>query len=369
MNSPSYSKLYRPSSPVLASVESRIHSKFFELKDIPAPSQNITGYREIDQRAVELTKNIIDEFSQFKSLNGTAPKVNIVERFDASQVKIACTCEDGKLLSAVMSPPTYLDWESGICEGEKTYINNKTDRLIATMEHFGMMLAILDREAEIHLILPDENVKEGVFTRDVAFSIDGKFFKANLAKPERRHESARIVGGVEPPAEVIIEGGNIVLGSDFLFIGINDRTNLEAVEWLKGHVDREIITFNMSKENPKVLHLDCVFCPIEKRNGNQSLAFTYAAGFENKADVETIRKIYGRTQEVGEHDYRLLGPNVLKIDSHSYIVNQGAHRITNILRANGIESTELSFGEITKAEGAWRCTFAATSRNGHSEFG
>jgi hypothetical protein len=81
---------------------------------------------------VEFTQLLLSELERH-------PKIRVVDSFEAAAQKVACNSEDGRIISAIMSPPTYLDWESPINEGEKDYTHNKPDRLRACFQHFNMI--------------------------------------------------------------------------------------------------------------------------------------------------------------------------------------------------------------------------------------
>jgi N-dimethylarginine dimethylaminohydrolase len=89
-----------------------------------------------------------------------------------------------------------------------------------------------------------------IFTRDIGFVIDG-IFKSNIL-PERERELDAIqyvidqidaMKVVRPPDEVHIEGGDVMLWDDHIFIGtykgsdykdyITARTNREGVQFIK----------------------------------------------------------------------------------------------------------------------------------------
>ena len=82
-----------------------------------------------------------------------------------------------------------------------------------------------------------------IFTRDIAFVIGNRLVRAHMAKPSRRDEYAqldRVTARIdpahilEPPSDVIIEGGDVVLGNALstgrIFVGQGDRTNQAGVQ-------------------------------------------------------------------------------------------------------------------------------------------
>jgi N-dimethylarginine dimethylaminohydrolase len=342
----------------MSRIASLVREEYKRLSKFPGPKQNLFGYREIDWRAEALTAFILD-------LLKNHPKVMIWQKLDLSKIKVSVNSEEGFLRSCVMSFPTYLDWLGGINETERKFANNKPDNLLAVYQLFLQLARVVDHGTVVHVIAPNARARQMVFTRDSMVLVDELPIIANMAHEERKVEREFITGGVLPPKEVICEGGNFVIGKDRLYIGVNERTNNEAVEWMKYLMGttREVIPIYLAKDNPNVLHLDCIFCPVEERNGKGGAAIIYKHGFETPRELEKISKMYKDLYEVPHADYGLLGPNVLKLDSQSAIVNPRAKTIITMLKMLGAELTLLAFNEITKSGGAFRCTFAALFRD------
>jgi len=313
------------------------------------------GLRAPDRRAVAFTRRMLEELELH-------PKAKVVEVFDASQSKVSCPSEDGKLKAVVMSPPTYLDWKGeGINSHEKEFMGKKPDRLMAVAQHFGLMKKLLSRGIKVTIVKPANEMLEGVFTRDVVFVIDHQAFQSNLKMEERKMEESRVTGGIVPEKEVVIEGGNVILGKGVAFLGVGDRTTENAVEWLQWKLgsSRQVIPLHL-KEG--VLHLDCAFCPIEERNGKPGAALVYPGAFEKKEELALINSMYGSVKTVPEAEYSMLGPNVLKLDKTSAIVNPSAVKVAGELGKLGVDVIMHGYGEIIKGGGAYRCTYAAIER-------
>ena len=136
-----------------------------------------------------------------------------------------------------------------------------------------------------------------IFARDIAFVIDDIFIKANIL-PDREKELDAIQyiidqinpsKVVRPPEEVHIEGGDVMLWNNHIFIGtykgsdyknyITARTNMQGVQYIKDLFPHKIVKeFDLvkSKIEPRdnALHLDCCFQPIGKDKG-----IIYKSGF------------------------------------------------------------------------------------------
>ena len=112
-----------------------------------------------------------------------------------------------------------------------------------------------------------------IFARDIGFVIGDVFIKSNIL-PERERELDAIQyildqinpnKIVRPPEEVHVEGGDVMLWNDHVFIGtyigsdykdyITPRTNKEGVQYIKGLFS-----------NKKVKEFDLIKSKIEARN-------------------------------------------------------------------------------------------------------
>jgi N-dimethylarginine dimethylaminohydrolase len=159
---------------------------------------------------------------------------------------------------------------------------------------------------------------------------------------------------------VIIEGGNVILGKNEVFLGVGDRTSRNSVEWLASEVGPQW-TVTPIYLKPGVLHLDCAFCPIEG-NGAGSSAIVYEGAFERNEDLQLIKERYGKIWSVKQEDYDTLAPNVLKLDKKTVIVNSSHENIAKLFREHHYEVIEHDYSEIIKGGGSYRCTFGPFHR-------
>ena len=151
-----------------------------------------------------------------------------------------------------------------------------------------------------------------IFTRDIGFVIDDIFIKANIL-PDRERELDAIqyvidqmdpTKVVRPPEEVHIEGGDVMLWNDYIFVGtykgsdykyyITARTNWQGVNYIKELFPNKIVKeFDLvkSKIEPRdnALHLDCCFQPV----GN-TMGIIYKSGFREEADYMFLVKLFGK---------------------------------------------------------------------------
>ncbi|GGG42322.1 dimethylarginine dimethylaminohydrolase family protein [Bizionia arctica] len=215
-----------------------------------------------------------------------------------------------------------------------------------------------------------------IFTRDIAFVIDNVFVKANIL-PNREEELEAIqyvidqidpVKVVRPPEEVHIEGGDVMLWNDHIFIGtykgsdyknyITARTNMEGVQYIKDLFPNKIVKeFDLVKSKieakDNALHLDCCFQPIGKNKG-----IIYKSGFREESDYLYLVDLFGKENlfHITRDEMYNMNSNVFSIAEDVVISEKNFTRLNSWLRDNGFTVEEVPYAEIAKQEGLLRCS-------------
>lgn len=215
-----------------------------------------------------------------------------------------------------------------------------------------------------------------IFTRDIGFVIDDIFIKSNIL-PERERELDAIqyvidqidpIKVVRPPKEVHIEGGDVMLWDDHLFIGtykgsdykdyITARTNRDGVQFIKDLFPHKIVKeFDLVKSKiearDNALHLDCCFQPVGANKG-----IIYKRGFREEADYMYLVKLFGKGNlfHVTREEMYNMNSNVFSIDSNVVVSEKNFTRLNNWLRSEGFTVEEIPYAEISKQEGLLRCS-------------
>jgi len=215
-----------------------------------------------------------------------------------------------------------------------------------------------------------------IFSRDIGFVVDHYFIKANIL-PDRAEEwqaIEHIVKQITPedlieaPEEVHIEGGDVILWNEYLFVGTytgddysslnTARTNTKGVQFLKEMFPNKIVKeFDLIKSmtNPRknALHLDCCFQPVGRNK-----AIIYPGGFRNPTDYLYLRKLFG-----GENIFTITADemyemysNVFSISEDVVVTERRFDRLNYWLRDQGFHVEEVPYHEIGKQEGLLRCS-------------
>lgn len=215
-----------------------------------------------------------------------------------------------------------------------------------------------------------------IFSRDIGFVIDDVFIKANIL-PDRERELEAIqyvidqmdpTKVVRPPEEVHIEGGDVMLYNDHIFIGtykgsdykdfITARTNMAGVQFIKDLFPHKIVKeFDLvkSKIEPRdnALHLDCCFQPVGSNKG-----IIYKSGFREEADYMYLVNLFGRENlfHIEREEMYHMNSNVFSIDKNVVVSERNFTRLNNWLRDHGFTVEEIPYAEISKQEGLLRCS-------------
>ena len=223
-------------------------------------------------------------------------------------------------------------------------------------------------------ILQDEGIKvyrpqnipelNQIFTRDIGFVIDGYFIKANMQRDNRQPEYDGIQHVIEripqnkllcPPEEATIEGGDVLLFGNHIFVGLSKRTNQAGVDFLrKSFPNKEVhaLKVRVTEEGKtNILHLDCTFQPI-----GDKYAIIYEEGFQEHPSI--IYQLFKDENliRVSSQEMYTMFPNVLSIAPDCVISEKKFVRLNNELRKKGIRVIEVEYHEVSKLGGLFRCS-------------
>lgn len=222
---------------------------------------------------------------------------------------------------------------------------------------------------------PIDNYNQ-IFARDIGFVIGDIFVKSNIL-PERERELDAIQyiidqidpsKVVRPPEEAHIEGGDVMLWNDYIFIGtykgsdykdyITARTNKEGVQYIKDlFPHKKVKEFDLIKSKiearDNALHLDCCFQPVGENKG-----IIYKRGFREEGDYQFLVDLFGRENlfHITREEMYNMCSNVFSIDTNVVVSEKHFTRLNTWLRANGFVVEEIPYAEIAKQEGLLRCS-------------
>lgn len=250
----------------------------------------------------------------------------------------------------------------------------KESDIVAEMQAFKNVLEKYDVEVLRPEIIQNYNQ---VFARDVAFVIDDKMIISNIIEDRADEQEAyrnifekvawRDI--INLPETAHVEGGDVIVWDDFLFIGTcycqdyrnykTARTNEYAINIIKEYFPKKrILDFELKKNDTEpykgILHLDCTFNPIGKDK-----CIIYKNGFVDENDYHLILDIFGKDNcfEVNDEEMFEMFPNVFSISPEVVVSDQSFTRMNNHLRdVWGMTVEEIPYREISKMGGLLRCS-------------
>ena len=297
-------------------------------------------------------------------------------------MKLNINNETGRLKSVVLGQPVSMGADPTLEESydAKSYhtiqqgVYPKEEDIINEMTDFEKILKKYDVEVIRPDIIKDYNQ---VFARDVAFVIEDKMILSNLI-PDRADEQeaySKIFEQVEwrkiinLPDTAHIEGGDVIVWNDFLFIGTcfsedyrnfkTARTNEYAIEILKEYFPKKrIIDLELKKNDTipyeGILHLDCTFNPVGKDK-----CIIYKDGFVDESDYRLILDIFGEENcfHVTKEEMFEMNPNIFSISPEVVVSDAAFTRMNRHLQdVWNIKVEEIPYREISKMGGLLRCS-------------
>lgn len=271
----------------------------------------------------------------------------------SNQSKIQCQSEYGILKKVVLCEPKYMEIKEVINDVQKEYEDVNINQELAIKQHREFEQTLHEAGVEVIKLQPSKDHPEQVFTRDIGFTLGNRLFISEMANPIRQGEEKVLAKWMDDHqiaykklSSYSIEGGDVIVDSKRVFIGISDRTCKKAIQNIK----RELPGFEIFPIpfNPKYLHLDCVFNILSSKD-----ALIFPDAFEPKI-VELLSSMY-QLIEVSESEQFSMGTNVLSI-GQKRVLSLPVNRDVNYqMEQHGYEVLEVDFSEIIKSGGSFRC--------------
>lgn len=266
--------------------------------------------------------------------------------------EIHCQSEYGELTRVILCPPRHMRIEEIINETQREYAEENIDVDVALEQHRAFTDALTRRGVEVILLPPQREFPEQVYTRDIGFVIGDTLYVSNMSTDIRDREVMaltewlRAQGIPYTQMENQIEGGDVIVDRDAVWVGLGSRTVTAAV----GELARKCpgCAVKAVPYDPQYLHLDCVFNIV-----SEGEALIYPAAFD-RPTLDMLRERYDCI-EVGAGEQFSLGTNVLSV-GHRTLIGSTSNPITNLaLRERGYTVIEVDISEILKSGGAFRC--------------
>ncbi|MDR0686101.1 MAG: amidinotransferase [Dysgonamonadaceae bacterium] len=280
----------------------------------------------------------------------------------------------GQPCSIGPSPSLDCTYDAKSYETVRRGVYPKEEKIDYEMHEFERVLLRYGVEIFRPRIIEDCNQ---VFARDVAFVIDDNIIISNII-PDREDEKeayGEVFGNIvyskifNLPEKAHVEGGDVVLFDDVIFIGIytasdygflkTARTNSYALSFLREICPRKtFIPIELIKHDtdPRkgVLHLDCAFMPV-----GRGKALIYREGFFKRRDYFRVVEIFGEGNlfHITEEEMYYMNTNIFSLSPSVVVTENRFDRLNSHLENEwGITVERVPYYEISKMGGLLRCS-------------
>jgi N-dimethylarginine dimethylaminohydrolase len=265
----------------------------------------------------------------------------------------SCYSEYDELKRVLLCQPHYMTIRDVINETQKHFKNEGIHIERAVEQHNEMIRVLRQNDVEVILLPYHKKFPEQVFTRDIGFTLGQTIFVAELASEVREGEQNVFKQWLDDEeisyynlANDHIEGGDVIIDRDTIYVGLSNRTDRKAAE----HLDSLLTQFKVIpipfKE--KYLHLDCVFNVVSR-----DIALIYPDAL-TKENIDLFSSRYDLI-EVTEEEQFTLGTNVLAIGNNKILSLPVNKKVNKQLRERGFDVIEVDITEIIKSGGSFRC--------------
>ncbi|KYG82827.1 dimethylarginine dimethylaminohydrolase family protein [Roseivirga echinicomitans] len=280
-------------------------------------------------------------------------------------LKLNVKNETDKLEAVVLGIGTDLGEESEINPTSKYH---KEEGTYPTEEDIQQEISTFEKVLKAHgvKVYRPKNIEglEQVFTRDIGFVIDSTYVVASMQEEVRQLELPGVKhitnkinpqNIIHPPKDANVEGGDVILWNDHIFVGISARTNTEGYEFIKASFPNKqvhAIPLVVSKDRKKnILHLDCTFQPIGIKD-----AIIYENGFAERPQI-----IYDLFKEedmlkVDQAQMNRMYPNIFSLSPKDIVVERSFKALIAALKERGYIVHEVDYTENSKLSGLLRCS-------------
>ena len=263
-----------------------------------------------------------------------------------------CNTEYDTLQRVILCQPEFMSIDEVINDVQKKYEDENIDVSIAMKQHEEFEKKLIENGVEVIKLPTSEQFPEQVFTRDIGFTVGDDIFVAEMASDIRKGEEEALEEWLDEediPFQTTtnrVEGGDVIVDGDTVYVGISSRTSKEAVRKLKRDLPNHTIV--EVPFNEKYLHLDCVFNILSPKVG---LIFPQALTADT---VEMLASKYELIEVSAEEQFSM-GTNVLSIGNKKVFSLPQNKNVNAGIREHGFDVIEVDFSEIIKSGGSFRC--------------
>lgn len=231
----------------------------------------------------------------------------------------------------------------------KNVASKQYNNLINTLSEYGVNMRFFDLNGS-----PSQ-----VFSRDIGFVIQDMLFISHLTLPDRQAEIDGLIDFVHKHSikhhimQNYVEGGDIIVNHNKIFIGQGNRTCEKAVTEINDVLSTINLPFELVKVyfEPSKIHLDCVFDILGKDTCIIS---------EDVFNPQDVVKYFSKVIEAPRAELDSLAINIVSLDNNTLLCS--SESFTYSLQKQGYNSIFINFSEIIKASGSLNCCIFPINR-------
>jgi N-dimethylarginine dimethylaminohydrolase len=257
-----------------------------------------------------------------------------------------------------MCPPTFFQITRPINVVQWLYYIDgrpKPEPQLMVRQHQGLVDILRQEGVEVELLPPAPSLPYQHATRDVGLVVGDTIILANTKEESRKSE----IQIVEPvlqkysmrvltPDRGFVEGGDVVVDNDRLWVGVGGRTDEWGAEFLHRTFgcDYDVIPLHFGA---RYTHLDTIFGALSR-----GCAILYEPAFD-AASLQRIKEVYLSIISLTDREQTNAGANVLCLDPDKVISIAENTSVNERLAQLGFEVVTLPYSEIIKSGGSVRC--------------
>ena len=303
-------------------------------------------------KSINKSNFMVSNLGQYHEWNKLA-SIIIGSAFDSGSIPREEDCYDPTTLATV---------QKGIYPNH-ALLEQQLNALVHTLESLGVTVYRPKNLSQV----------DQIFARDVGFVIQDVLVRSKMIEDRAKEwegvkDLLQGVKCVNPPSDVLIEGGDVLIAGNKLYVGYSDeetissfktaRTNEKSLLWLqKTFPDIQVIGVQLIKDDldvtKNVLHLDCAFMPLGLGH-----CIVYREGFRTEENYRKITADYPMEKifHVSQEEAIMLATNLLSIDKHCIVSDKRFTHVNKWLELNGYDIHLVDYSAIGKLGGLLRCS-------------
>lgn len=263
---------------------------------------------------------------------------------------------DWGMLASVFAPSVRAQLRHNTWKNfDHVQVREQQQRVVDVLRDHGVTVLFLDN-------VPGASSQH--YARDIAFCIDDAFCVARMGTRYRDPEQRALAPLLPRLSKVVrlehgrIEGGDVMLHSDKLLVGLSEATDIEGVNELRRRLaelgnPREIVPIPFAHRG--VIHLDTKFNIV-----GENVALFARKSFP----PDTIRWFERHFDliEATDQETRHVEINTIAIGGGHVIVRERSERLAKLLQQRSLRPILMDYSDVARWPGSFRCTILPIER-------